>query len=394
MVKAKNLYLSKIQLKAELERCLNCPSKPCMSACPVNCSPQEFIAQAKSGYFEQAVETISRNNPMGQTCGLICPDKFCMKACTRSHIDFAVNIPKVQATILENYRQQKNDNFLVSSNGRKIAIIGAGPAGMAAAAELGRQGYKIDIYEASNQIGGALNMIPDARLPYNVIEKDWSFIFNREFITLHLTTKIDNPANLFNQGFDGVIVATGEPNVVGLNIPGEDCSLSYMDYLRQPEKYAAAGKVAVIGGGNVAADCALTAVENGASHVEMFVRRRLSDMRISQQEHLELLKNEINISALSSPEKIEKNEDGLSLSIRRNHMLNGELRPLPGAVIELTGFDLVITAIGSRADAKINDNRIIYAGDCKHGGSTIVEALASGRDAARLLDDRLSLAAE
>ena len=75
-------------------------------------------------------------------------------------------------------------------------------------------------------------------------------------------------------------------------------------------------------------------------------------------------------------------------------MLNGELRPLPGAVIELTGFDLVITAIGSRADAKINDNRIIYAGDCKHGGSTIVEALASGRDAARLLDDRLSLAAE
>ena len=94
MVKAKNLYLSKIQLKAELERCLNCPSKPCMSACPVNCSPQEFIAQAKSGYFEQAVETISRNNPMGQTCGLICPDKFCMKACTRSHIDFAVNIPQ------------------------------------------------------------------------------------------------------------------------------------------------------------------------------------------------------------------------------------------------------------------------------------------------------------
>ncbi len=99
---------------------------------------------------------------------------------------------------------------------------------------------------------------------------------------------------------------------MGLNIPGEDCSLSYMDYLRQPKKYAATGKVAVIGGGNVAADCALTAVENGASHVEMFVRRRLSDMRISQQEHLELLKNEINISALSSPEKIEKNEDGLS----------------------------------------------------------------------------------
>ncbi len=394
MVKAKNLYLSKIQLKAELNRCLNCPSKPCMSACPVNCSPQEFIAQAKSGHFEQAVETISRNNPMGQTCGLICPDKFCMKACTRSHIDFSVNIPKVQATILENYRHRKNDNFLITPNGRRIAVIGAGPAGMSAAAELGQQGYKIDIYEASDKIGGALNMIPDARLPYEVIEKDWSFIFNHDYISLHLTTKIDNPTDLFNQGFDGVIVATGEPNVVDLKISGEEYSLSYMDYLRQPENYATSGKVAIIGGGNVAADCALTAAENGASHVEMFVRRRLSDMRISQQEYLELLKHEINISALSSPEKIEKGEGGLSLCVRRNHMLNGELHPLPGAVIELSGFDLIITAIGSRADAKINDNRIIYAGDCKHGGSTIVEALASGRDAARLLDNRLALAAE
>ena len=80
-----------------------------MHACPVNCNPQEFINHAKQGAYGEAVKTITRTNPMGQTCGLICPDKFCMQACTRSRIDFAVNIPKVQATILENFRNDGED---------------------------------------------------------------------------------------------------------------------------------------------------------------------------------------------------------------------------------------------------------------------------------------------
>lgn len=95
----KKLYLTRAQLISELGRCLGCKSKPCMNACPVNCNPQEFIAKAKANDFAGAVETITRNNPMGQTCGLICPDKFCMQACTRAGIDFPINIPRVQATI-------------------------------------------------------------------------------------------------------------------------------------------------------------------------------------------------------------------------------------------------------------------------------------------------------
>ena len=94
MSEAKKTYLSKIQLKAELDRCLNCKNQPCMHACPVNCNPQEFINHAKQGAYGEAVKTITRTNPMGQTCGLICPDKFCMQACTRSRIDFAVTFPK------------------------------------------------------------------------------------------------------------------------------------------------------------------------------------------------------------------------------------------------------------------------------------------------------------
>ena len=133
MSEAKKTYLSKIQLKAELDRCLNCKNQPCMHACPVNCNPQEFINHAKQGAYGEAVKTITRTNPMGQTCGLICPDKFCMQACTRSRIDFAVNIPKVQATILENFRNDGEDYSQTKPKGKNVAVIGAGPAGIAAA---------------------------------------------------------------------------------------------------------------------------------------------------------------------------------------------------------------------------------------------------------------------
>ncbi len=390
MTENKSLYLNKIQMKAELERCLNCKTQPCMNACPVNCNPQEFINFAKQGNFDDAVQTITRTNPMGQTCGLICPDKFCMKACTRSRIDFAVNIPKVQATILENYRKKKEETDNISHNGKNIAIIGAGPAGMAAASLLGKRGYTVTVFEAAEKIGGALNMIPDKRLPHEVIEKDWSFIANEKFITLNLNTKIDNPLRLLEEGFHGVIIATGEPHCVRLNIPGEDLCLSYMEYLHHPEKYQTSGKVAVIGGGNVAADCAFTAQISGAEQVEMFVRRRLPDMRISNLECLELLNRQVNIYPMSSPEKVERKNGLLSLHVHKNHFVGGKLTSLPDSSFELPGFSLIITAIGSRADEKIDNERIIYAGDCKNGGSTIVEAIASGQSAALLIDKQLA----
>ncbi len=390
MTEKKSLYLSKIQMKAELERCLNCKTQPCMNACPVNCNPQEFINFAKQRDFDKAVRTITRTNPMGQTCGLICPDKFCMNACTRSRIDFAVNIPRIQATILENYRKEKQNSDNIFPNGKNIAIVGAGPAGMAAAAFLISGGYSVTVFDSAKKIGGALNMIPDERLPHDVVEKDWSFITDDKFITLKLNTKINNPLDLLTDEFNGVIVATGEPHCVKLNVQGEELCLSYMEYLHHPEKYQTSGKVAVIGGGNVAADCAFTAQISGAEQVEMFVRRRLSDMRISKLECLELLNRQVNIYPMSSPEKIEQKNGLFSLTVHKNHFVDGKLMPLPNSSFELPGFSLIITAVGSRADEKIDDKRIIYAGDCKNGGSTIVEAIASGQSAAQLLDKQLS----
>ncbi len=387
----KNLYLSRAQLLSELNRCLGCKTKPCMNACPVNCNPQEFIAKAKENDFAGAVEAITRNNPMGQTCGLICPDKFCMHACTRAAIDFPINIPRVQATILEKYRTAESAaHAKLPANGKKIAVIGAGPAGIAATSELSKLGYKVVLFEGFEKIGGALNLIPDSRLPFEVIAKDWSFVDDPEMIELRLNTQVSDPAAMLTEGFDGIIVATGEPDSVDLGVEGEEYAVSYLDYLRRPGQYKTDGNVAVVGGGAVATDCALTAVENGAENVEMFIRRRVSDMRVTAEERKSLLEAGVDLTTMTKIKKIGADGSLITLYTCKNRFNRGKLEEIPDTTIARPGFSLVVKAIGSSAPRPEDSDRIIYAGDCKHGGSTIVEALASGREAAAKLDDCLS----
>lgn len=381
MAANKNLYLNKIQLQAELDRCLNCKNQPCMRACPVGCNPQEFIALAKAGKTAEAADCIINKNILGETCGLICPDQFCMKTCTRRHIDFAINIPKVQATILQNYRQDPAAYETAGDNGLNVAVIGAGPAGLAAAAELAKVGTKVTVFEADNKIGGAVNLIPEERLPRDVIEKDWAYVFNPQNVTLKLNTPVADVRSLIDS-FDWIIVTTGEHNVRGLHIPGDEYALSYIEYLKNPQNYQTDGRVAIIGGGNVAVDCALTAKAAGASGVEMFVRRRLSDMRITKAEYLELLRREIDISPLTSPIQIEKFGNQYHMSVCKNKLIDGKAVALEDTTIKLPEFDLIIKAVGSRADKKLEHEKIVYAGDCQIGGSTVVQAVASGRAAA------------
>ena len=171
----KKLYLTDAQLKSETERCLNCPEKPCKKACPANCSPADFIQAAKlrtnEGYAK-AAEEILKANPLGQMCGLTCPDRFCMAACSRKNLDAPIRIPAVQAALLEKARKLSvvSAPAPVAPNGKSIAIVGAGPAGMAAAAVLARKGYGITLFEAADKVGGAAKLIPEARLPQEVTE--------------------------------------------------------------------------------------------------------------------------------------------------------------------------------------------------------------------------------
>jgi len=393
----KKLFLNNAQMKAELGRCLNCAAQPCHKACPAGCNPNEFIHLALAGKWEEAALSILRANPLGQVCGLVCPDKFCMKTCSRAAVDFAINIPKVQAVILQKVRANPAFRLTHSEklNGKRVAVIGAGPAGIAAASVLAGRGYSVTLFEADKRIGGAMNMIPEERLPHEVIEADWNFIRNIGDIDLKLKTPVENPLLLLEKGYDGVVAALGEPNCVGLGIEGEEFCLNYMDYLKMPEKYAGEGNVAVIGGGAVAADCAFTAGKNGAKNVEMFVRRRFSDMKVSRSEREMLLENEVDITTMTRVCAIFQEQNSLVIeTVKTRFNESGRLEDIPGTQIKRPGFKYVVMAIGSRANEKVSHERIVYAGDCCNGSSTVVEAIASGKNAGDRLDVLLNGARE
>lgn len=382
-------YLSKLQLQTELNKCLNCKTRPCMHACPVKCSPQEFIAQARAGDYQSAVQTINRNNPLGHTCGLICPEHFCIKACMRAKIDNPLNIPLIQATLIKMFRGSNDSVQTFTPNGKKIAVVGAGPAGLAAAWQLLQLGYTIKIFEKSSATGGALNLIPSSRLPHTAIEDDWNYIRQMGKADIVYDSKIDNPLVLLDE-YNGVIMAIGEQNVVNLGIKGEQNIIPYTEYLSYPHRFMNKAKVVIIGGGNVAADCATTAHNLGAKQVMMMVRRQINNLRIDKKELINLIDIGINILPNTRMVEASRTDSGIEFKTCSTCIENGKCVDIPKSIINRGEVDLIVKAIGSVADAPVEHERIVYAGDCKIGGSTVVEAIASGIDSAKMLHNRLS----
>lgn len=383
-----SVYLNPAQFKAELERCLNCPTQPCFKACPTACNPASFIQLAKIGRLRAAANDLRQTNPMAHVCGLLCPERFCMQACTRGRIDFPIHIPAVQAYLMRAAEKEgpsaesSYSESSVPTQGSAVAVIGAGPAGLSAACRLAQNGYPVTLFEQSDRIGGALNMIPAERLPRNALAADWNFIQSAGRITLRLNTPVPDIQKTAAD-FAGVIVATGLPIGGMLNIPGETDILPYQTYLTNPEIYAGGGNVAVIGGGNVAADCALTALQNGATHVELFVRRGLKHMRMSARERNTLIERGVEITTLTRPTGVVRQADGLlTLETIKTRLTEGELTDIPGTRLNCPDWRVIIKAIGSVKTRFPESATLIEAGDCKSGSSTVVEAVASGKAAA------------
>lgn len=387
-----DLYLRKAQFAAELEKCLQCPTKPCEKACPVGCSPHDFIAAAKSGDIGAAAALIAEHNPLGETCGLICPDKFCRRACLRQHVDAAIKIPAVQAEIM---RQAREKDLLktaeaTAANGKKAAIIGSGPAGLGAAAELLKHGFAVTVFEQNNRVGGALNLIPEQRLPREITAYEWQRLANDSRLEIKLNTEVTDYEDLLRQGYVAVVVAAGEQKCRTLGVTGENAAIAYTEYLKNPAKYATGGNVAVIGGGAAAVDCAITAVKQGAVHTEMFVRRSLSDMRITAHERDLLLANRVDISTMTRITRIESEAAGVTVyTCKTRFNAVGKLEDVPQSEIARGGFAYIISALGStRAAEPTEGENIFYVGDFINGGSTAVEAVASGKKAALEIANR------
>ena len=367
------------QFNQELTRCLGCKTKPCEKACPLGVSPHDFIAVSKQGDFGAAANIIAKKNPLPQTCGLICPEIFCQKACIRAKIDSAIEIPCLQAKIME--RGGYPTIELPQPIGKKAAIIGGGAAGLGALNELLLAGWHIDIFEKNSVLGGAARLIPEHRLPKSVLDFEIKRLVENDRVTLFLNTEIKD-FDALKEKYDGVILALGEPKLRTLNIKGEEHCIPYTEYLAHSKDYMGQ-KIAVSGGGEVALDCAITAKRNGCEHVEMFVRRRREDMRISPLSRQEIAKHDIIISDLTSITAISRQNDTLSFEIIKNRINQmGKAEPCIGTNETRSGYNILIQALGAYYPKdELPPNQII-AGDMTGQGGMIVQALSSGKEAA------------
>lgn len=369
------------KIKQELSRCLGCKVMPCAKACPLGVSPHDFIGLAKTGAYKDAAMLIASKNPLPQTCGLICPDMFCQKACIRNRIDGAVEIPCMQAEIMQ--KGGLPELNLIEPNGKKAAVIGAGPAGLGAVFELITNGWQVDLFEKSNILGGAARLIPEYRLPKDVLDAEIARLVENNRVSVYLNTEISDFESL-KQQYDGVILAMGEPSLRTLGIKGEEHCVSYKEFLSAPEKYIAQ-KIAISGGGEVALDCALTAVGQNAT-VEMFVRRRREDMRIMQRDQKELDEKGITVRALTSITEINKKAEVCCLTTVTNEInAEGKAVHCSGTECMLEGYDFIIQALGSYFPKEDIPAGFILAGDMTGQTGTVVQALASGKAAARKL---------
>ena len=400
--KVNSLVMTPAQLQTELLRCEFCEEKPCKEACPAHCSPADFIMAARVGNgsdFRRSAAEIMQANPLGGVCGMVCPDTLCMAACTRRKFDGPINIPLVQATIVA---MAKNLGGIPEFSrpkldGKKVAIIGGGPAGLGAGAALAQMGYLVEILEAADRLGGMANLIPDRRLEKNVIETDIQFILTLGNIKAITGTRVNDPKALLRKEYNAVCVTTGLWKPIELGIENEDLAVRMVDLLAHPSEYQFDGRVVVIGGGASAVDCAVTARQRGAKHIELFMLEKFSEMPLTARERKDLLDFDIEVTGRTRLCKIIKkgmNISGLEtikveLTAGKTFNLT-DVHSIPGSESKRTSIDAVIVAIGMRSELPHEQvDGLFYAGDMLTGPKTVVQAVASGKNAALEIDSYL-----
>ena len=427
---------------SEAERCLNCKNQPCVTGCPVHISIPDFIAQIKTRNFEGAYQTITRSSSLPAVCGRVCPQESqCESKCT-----LGIKFEPVAIGRLERYAADRHNNAPQGDiqkpepNGHKVAVIGSGPSGLTCAGDLAKKGFAVTVYEALHTAGGVLVYgIPEFRLPKKIVAKEIESlkalgVSIETNIIIGRTLTVDE---LFDMGFEAVFIGSGAglPNFMG--IPGESYKGVYSanEYLTRSNLMKAYlddlvtpimkhGKVAVVGGGNVAMDAARTALRLGAEKVYIVYRRSMEELpaRKEEVEHameegveFRLLTNPVEILGFHNPDVPRDERNGFVTSMRCIRMELGEpdekgrRRPVPveGSEFELD-VDTVIIAIGTSPNPLIKSttdglevNRRggiivtedgltsrahVYAGgDAVTGAATVISAMGAGKTAAKAI---------
>lgn len=405
--------------------CHDTGTSPCKTACPAHISVQGYLKLAAQGRYRDALKLIKHDNPFPAVCGRIC-NRRCEDACTRGTVDQAVAIDEVKRFIaqqdLDSDTRYIPEPVIPKIGGgfeEKIAIIGAGPAGMSCAYFLALKGYKPTVFEKEKRPGGMLmNGIPGFRLEKEVVEAEIDILrqMGVEFKCGVEVGKDVTIPELRQQGYKGFYVAVGLQNAARLNIPGEDSEgvMAGIDFLRRVNLGGVnklSGKVVVIGGGNVACDVARTAVRCNADSVSMYCLESYNEMPCGEEERTESEKEGITIHAGWGPVKIISDNGKVKgitfkkcLSVKDSE---GRFSPVfDESITETVECDAVLYCIGQRPDyrellkgtnVELNPNGTIKAdpvtyqtsepdifagGDVCHGARFVIDAIAAGREGA------------
>lgn len=417
------------QAVAEASRCLFCHDAPCNKNCPAGIDVVGFIRRIRGRDFRSAIRIIKENNILPGICARVCPvEELCEKACSSTELTEPINIGALQRFVSD-FEMQKGRKppERAKPTGKKIAVIGSGPAGLAAAVELAKKGHGVVIFESKEMAGGMLVYgIPPHRLPKDVAK--WEIGQVSDFgVEVRANEHVGRVKSLLEEGFDSVFVGTGMMKSVSLDIPGEDLEGVYYglellekinrEAIREGKLPSLAGKkVAVIGGGDVAIDAARCGLRLGAKEVTIIYRRTLEEMPAHASEINAAKEEGVEFMFLSAPTEI-LGEAGRVVGLKCIRMElglpdeSGRRRPIPipGSEFRLDA-DVVIEAIGQRVNEKfIQDNpeikfsngliivdevgmtslRGIFAGGDAIGGGTVVQAITDGKRAAQGINNYL-----
>ena len=431
----------------EALRCLNCKHMPCVSGCPVNIHIPEFIRKIKEGDFEGAYQIISLSSSLPAVCGRVCPQETqCESKCVSGIKGEPVGIGRLERFVADwhNAHSEKAPEP-VPSNGHKVAIVGSGPSGLTCAGDLAKKGYKVSVFEALHTTGGVLVYgIPEFRLPKAIVQKEVDNLvaMGVDIETNMVIGKTLTIDELFGMGYEAVFVGSGAglPNFMG--IPGESLKGVYSanEFLTRSNLMKAykddpvtpiskGGKVAVVGGGNVAMDAARTALRLGAEKVYIVYRRSMEELpaRKEEVEHaieegieFKLLNNPVEILGYHNPDDRRDPKNGCVTGVKCIKMelgepdANGRRRPMP---IEGSEFvldvDTVVMSIGTSPNPLIKSTTAglevnkhggiiveentgattkegVYAGgDAVTGAATVISAMGAGKVAAKAIDEYL-----
>lgn len=383
---------------------------PCKFNCPAEIDIPHYIRLIQEGQLGDALKVIGQRVPLPGVLGRVCPHP-CEAECRRGKIDDPVSICALKRTAADHTAKQVySETQRANRSGKRVAIVGSGPAGLSAAFYLNGLGHSVTVFETLPVKGGMLRVgIPAYRLPREVLDEEIEAIEKQgvEILTNHRIAAIDE---LFSQGYRAAFVATGSHKGVRLGVPGDDFEgvtdgVTFLRDLALGNESHAGASVAIIGGGNVAVDSARSAIRKGAGEVTIFYRRTAAEMPAYVDEVKAASDEGIKIEYQVSPKGIERTARGLEVEFIRMAMgesdASGRRRPVPVNGSEFKRrFDTVIPAIGQESevlrgldgvrDAALggssNGDGIFLGGDFVTGPKTVVEAVASGRANAILID--------